>query len=420
MTKSAPTSLSQPANETSVRLNIIEKISRVRAARAGHILTAASLLLSSSPTWAVDYDLGSQEKTVAAPTSGVLHAGKTEIQVQAGDMITPAELAALNQIASGGHQTLRLAPTGAAVGGRVSLGVLGDATSLTIPSHVSVLGNFSKIESVTLTGDLVNNGNLYAFSTNPAVTAASLTANNITNVGNISTVLPTQLGLRNAIPSLDLNLIAVNNIVNSGTISSSGALNLYAGNSIINSMSSTALASIANQTSVAAVMNAANAAPLMQAVNNVNLTSIAGNIVNSGTISSLVANINVNAAHTSELLMSSTNGTWSATNGVINVRDSSFGNVANTSILGGDFLSKELNIWGGGGTINVDAGNITGVINSQGYAQHVIASSDVLTLGNICMTGDPTYYNTGSVNLGTIGLASTISVNQALTISSHS
>lgn len=121
MTKTSPMSLPQPAHQTSVRLNLMEQISRVRAAKAGRVLTAASLILSSSPTWAVDYDLSSKEKTVAAPTSGVLHAGKTEIQVQAGDMITPAELAALNQIASGGHQTLRLAPSGAAVGGRVEL-----------------------------------------------------------------------------------------------------------------------------------------------------------------------------------------------------------------------------------------------------------------------------------------------------------
>lgn len=151
----------------------------------------------------------------------------------------------------------------------------------------------------------------------------------------------------------------------------------------------------------------------MSAVNNVNMTALMGNLMNAGTITSLTSNINLNAASTANMVLNSTNsGVWNAANGAINVRDALYNGYANVDILGGNYVSNALNIYTGGGASNVNVGQLTGILNSTGAMQHVLASTDVLTLGKICMTGDPTYYNSS----GNISLTGPINVGEALTL----
>src|SRR5262249_40950265 len=121
---------------------------------------------------------------------------------------------------------------GAAVGGTFSLNNLGLSTTseLVIPAGVNALDFVSNSRPLKLGGDILNYGNVYAVSTNAGVTSATIFANSFNNEpgGTISTRLPSALlssiGARSS--RLGLDLVAVNNIKNSGTILSSGALTL--------------------------------------------------------------------------------------------------------------------------------------------------------------------------------------------------
>jgi len=102
----------------------------------------------------------------------------------------------------------------------------------------------------------------------------------------------------------------------------------------------------------------------------------------------------------------------SALQGAINVRDAAYAGTGNTSLVGGDLLSKELNLNSGGGTIDVNVNELTGTVTSTGEAVHVHAATDNLVIGKQCLVGDPTYYN----DSGDITLNGDISVGEDLAI----
>jgi len=80
-------------------------------------------------------------------------------------------------------------------------------------------------------------------------------------------------------------------------------------------------------------------------------------------------------------------GTFSAQNGAIN-----FNNTAgNTAVWGGNYLSQQINLNAGAGTIDFSADQVTGVLSSSGNAVHVLASTPELRLGDQHLTGDPTF-----------------------------
>lgn len=79
--------------------------------------------------------------------------------------------------------------------------------------------------------------------------------------------------------------------------------------------------------------------------------------------------------------------------------------------MGGDLLSKSVNINSGGGLATIDVGQLTGTVVSKGEAVHVWADTEELTIGTQCLTGDPTYYNTGDIVLtGTIDVADDLAI----------
>ena len=52
----------------------------------------------------------------------------------------------------------------------------------------------------------------------------------------------------------------------------------------------------------------------------------------------------------------------------------------------------------GQGTAYTNVDELTGVISQTGNAAHVVASTDLMQLGEVCLTGDPTFFNTaGSI-----------------------
>jgi hypothetical protein len=326
------------------------------------ICSIAAALLVMQP-WMVaaqaqSVDLGSTTPSVAAPTAGVIRTAGGVRQVNAGDMLTHAELAALTQVASGGRQSVNLSALGAATSGIVNLGsdLNNNLTGLVIPQGVNALGDFSKFSGLNITGNLVNTGALYAYSTSIAATSAHINANNVLNNPGavLSTVIPTgTFGLTNALGSLDLHVNAVNDVINHGVISSSGSLTVTAGGKVHNS-------GPAGNAAAGAVMSASQ-----------DLNVITNNLVNSGVLHSENSNINVVAKAANDLIISG----------------------------GGDYLSGQLNISAPGASIKAALGNVTGQLNSNANAAHVAANSSTLTLGTIKMDGDPTFWNNGPITL---------------------
>lgn len=328
---------------------------------------------TANPGTSGGMDLSSTQATVAAAGSGTIASGRRTLDVQTGQMLTPAQAMALNQVLQTGQQSLVLSNLGNAVGGSVSLTASATEalSSLVIPRGVTVYGDFSNGSALNFSGNLQNHGTLNAYSNNPDFNAAALNATNIFNYrsGTIST--GTNIS--------DLLLNATNDIVNAGMIASAGNLTLMSGNSIVNNSGS----------STAAVLQAAN-----------NLTLVSNNITNAGLVSALAGNINLQTSNLNNMLVNNAGGVMQASAGNINVRDGSFAAKAHTDLMGGDWLSQSLNINSGTGVAKMNTGNITGQINVNAGEAHITAETANLNLGNINLSGDPTFFNTtGNVTI---------------------
>src|SRR5262249_16263727 len=130
-----------------------------------------------------------------------------------------------------------------------------------------------------------------------------------------------------------------NSISNYGTIAAAGALNVFSNTSIVNqSLNNVTASMIAGQT--------------------LNLFAGNGLIYNTGLMQP-VDSIKIQTNASSALAINNTKGIIQAINGAINIRDIAYSGSANTTLTGGDFLSKELNIWGGSGNVSIDVGKLT-------------------------------------------------------------
>lgn len=347
------------------------------------------------PTSAQDYDLRSRERSIVAGEhhefeQAQLDVGGKTRTVTPADTLTAAELVALTQVLTSGQQTIRLGDRGNAVGGTVDIAAhLGNSiTSLVIPKHVIAFQDFGTAGALNITGNLTNAGHFYAASTNASTVDALISAATVTNKQGavLSSVLPPSglPGMQNAIQSLNLTLRAQNDIINSGTITSSGSLSAIAGGSIINALPG----------------GASGPAPLMQAINSVNFVSGAGNIVNSGLISSISNNINITSQVAKDLIINNIGGRLEALAGSINVRDALFADKGHLVFWGGDVLARETNLYSGTGIVNMNVSKLLGTLNIWGGEAHVTSATDSLKLGTISLAGDPTFYNTaGNVEI---------------------
>lgn len=364
--------------------------------RAAAAASAAEFGFSGS----LNMDLSSAGRSVSASSLGLttpvsINVGGTVRTVGLNDMLTPAELMAVMQVLNGGVQSLKLGADGNAVRGRFSLApsFAAQLTGLVIPQGVKLVQDFGTLASLSFTGDLVNAGKIFAFSSNAAQTSATFGAQNIFNqsTGVITSMTDGRVGGWNAVENLGMSLNAVDNLINEGRIISAGDLNLSAGGSITNA-------------------GLAGSAPaLMQSMGNLNVWS--SNVVNSGVIASRGGNVNFNAANSAVMNINNLSGQIYSQSGVINLRDANYLGAANTNLFGGDVFSRELNLNTGNGVTNVDVEHLTGVVNSTGYGAHVVASTSNLQIGDIDLV-DPTFYNTN----GDITITGNISVNEALTI----
>ncbi|MBX9569215.1 MAG: hypothetical protein K2X77_09990 [Candidatus Obscuribacterales bacterium] len=337
-------------------------------------------------------DLSSENRTVTAGsgnnnfTSATITVGGSSVVVNAGSLLTPAESVALNQVLGGGTQSLVLDASGRAVGGQFNLSG-NNLSQVVIPTGVTAVRDFGTAGSITITGNLSNAGNLFAISSNSQFNTALISAANIFNNqgGLLSSIVPMggfeSLGFTNLLSSVNLSLNTTQNIVNYGSITSSGNLNLNAGGSIINALPA----------------GLTGPSPVMQAVGDISM--ITNSVQNAGLIASLNANINVATMLAQNLAINNIGGTFEALNGAINIRDQFFTPKFDTKIFGGDFVSQTMNVFSGDGTINMDVNSVSGQLNLVGGAAHVSAVEGDLHIGALTMTGDPTIASGGDIYL---------------------
>lgn len=332
----------------------------------------------------VNLDLGSDVRNITLgrnlfdnKLSVEINVGGEIKTVAAGSQVSAAEYIAVKQILSGSSQKIVIDGKGAATGGEVDLGAITAnndvlrATDLTVPVNVTTYGDFSKRSDFKLLGDLNNAGTVYTYGNGR--NGGVIRADDIVNQLGASITADSSLGL-----------LASGNLSNYGTITSKGTLTLSAGN---------------------VVTNTGN----VSAKGDVNLN--ASTINNSGAVQAERGDINIDGPSTSELNVNGAGGTFSAGRD-INVRAADYVGSSNTNLNGGDYFSRQLNLNAGAGIMRADVGELTGLVNQTGSEAHLSASTDELNIGNVCLTGDPTYKN----NAGNININGDISVNEKLAI----
>lgn len=334
----------------------------------------------------IDLDLTSTERTLSPtrlPESGSvdIKLGESTRTISQGSLLTPAESLALYQMNSTGHQSIALGLQGNAIGGSLIMGEKFDryVNSLVIPEGVTAIRDFGTTSALNLAGNLINAGAIQAVSSNAAVQTATIAAQNITNqpTGVISSLIsPTSAFNTNLVQNLNLSFIAAKDFVNAGVIQSAGALSISAGQSIINSATSSS-----------------SMTPTMQAFNNINLSALSGNFVNGGLITAEVGNINIMSGLLNDVHFDNAGGLLKASLGAINFRDPSFSSAANLFIESGSLEAKQINLFSGAGRVAARLSNVDGILNTYAESVSIGVSTDVLELGEMCITGDPIYWN---------------------------
>ena len=252
-------------------------------------------------------------------------------------------------------------------------------SNLIIPHNVIVTDNFSANSKLNISGTFSNAGAFVAAASGTGVVNASINANLIENLQG--GLLSSNLG--------NLSLVSLTSIANSGVIQGSGALTLSAGTSIANTLPT----------------GSHGATPLIQATNSLNLFTGTGTVLNTGVLQSTSGNLNISTVTAmsglqtgiptpTSLTVLNYGGVLDAQKGNINIGDASLVSKINTSVLGGDALSNEFNIFSGNGSAIINMNNITGIVNVNAGLAHIDAAAPNLVLGSMNLSGDPTFYNT--------------------------
>lgn len=381
-----------------------------------------------APANSLEFDLGSSNRMLpaqyafsgsGASVTSISNTGGS-IQVRPTSSLTAAEFVAVSQVLSSGRQTIQLNVNGAAFGGSFGLtdSLARSMAQLVVPTGVSVIHNFAQTDALVLPGNLTNSGNYYAVSSNPQVVNASISAANIVNQSGalITSVLPSGglpwfSGTTNYIKTL--NLVASANIINSGTISSSGALNLVAGGTITNALpagtTSGGIGAAAMPSIVAAGdlnlqgLSIFNQGSLIS--NMGNLAAFTGSLTNSGSILSQRGDVLVKSLIDDQLTVNSTLGDITASGSVVFQTLDLGSTNAKLHITGGNMSGASVIFDSPGGDIDVAANRIDGGVGIYGCNAIVGVAEGDLRIASQVLTADPIYSN-ASGNLDLSGLFS--------------
>jgi hypothetical protein len=270
---------------------------------------------------------------------------------------------------------------------------------------------YSSVNSLSVNGDLTNSGNFYAVSANPAIRSVTLSAQDITNLagGTITSIIPSAglPGVSGAVSNIDLTLSATNNIVNHGTISSSGALTLSAGGSITSSGGVVSAGSNINMTTEGGNINLQGGNYLSQTFN---LNAGTGSV--DAQVGKITGQVNVDACNAT-VIANTKNldiGTWNvsgdpviANTGSIQLSNSGTNPISPTHgaplvvVSGGDIT--------GSGPLTID----TTSLNGDGGNVYLIAGAKFTSASNLTITGPSK--TGGSVNLPSLSTIHTFSTS---------
>lgn len=346
----------------------------------------------------------------------------------------------MSQVLHSGMQTIVLNSQGQATGGYFFLNNRTQLSTLQIPSGVTGIFNAASHSGSVLDvlGSLINSGTLDIVSSSNTVTNASIVAANIFNLAGatITSIQPAGgvAGLSNLAPSVSFSLTAAKDIINSGTISSSAGLNLVSGNSLHNVFSTSTSGAMPSLQARGDIYLQAGAA-----VNNGSISSTIGNITaatntftNYGNVQALAGSLTMedlsaksigpglNVTNSgflsgasgltfvshgsatgigSPLSINNTGGLIQSSAGAINIQSA-----GDIRLTGGNVSSpSEINLVAPNGLVEVNVQNVTGTMNVTAADAHVTASTPNFVLGNLNVSGDPSYDNlTGTLTLGSI------------------
>lgn len=353
-------------------------------------------------------NLGSTLHVLQAPNQSVVKItqGHKAISIQPGSSITAAEFLAVQEVLQTNKQTLTLNAQGAASGGYAVVtnsDLQSGLAALTIPAHVSLAAiGFTNNSPLSVHGNTILGGSLYALQNQTGLMSVlNLGTLTIAPGGMLSAAKPLNLSIPNTVSSAGLTVNVQGNVLNQGILSSPGQLNIYASGNIANLSTSSGSAVLSatslNINSNTQIINKG----LLTAIGDVRLFAATGSITNTGTVSSLMGNINAECAANSKLDIANSGGILQALHGAINARDSQYQGSNSTAITGGNLLSDQVNLNGGTGAVTVDVGQLTGTVNTKACSVHLNAATSNLELGNTSISGDPSYYNAaGSITIG--------------------
>jgi len=317
----------------------------------------------------LDLDLTSSTRNIVLGKN--LFAGRESIDIASGDgtktvfagsQVSAAEYIAVKQILSGDGQRLTLDKSGRASGGSVDLDSITSnndtmrAANFVVSKDVTTTGDFSKRSDFKLLGDLNNFGTVLAVAGSQNARSGAIRADDINNFSGATIS-----------SELDLTLDAAGSLNNAGNIVSTQGLNLSAGTVV-------------------------NNAGTISSINDLTVNSASTS--NRGTIESKFGSVTLAAPAGAALVGDNNRGTIAAVAGVINLRDASYTGSEDSFITGGNLLSKTFAMNAGGGTAYADVNELSGSVEQTGNAAHVRARTETLTLGSVCLTGDPTFFNT--------------------------
>jgi hypothetical protein len=353
----------------------------------------------------------------ASATIQIGNGRPTTITQNSGNL-TPAEYLAVLQVVSGTKQSIQIGSSGAATGGSFLTSSVSNLSSLVIPQGVKA---FDTASNLSLSGNLSNSGTLYALATGKTQTTDVISALNISNAasGLITLIAPVGTVAGSALSSniVGLSLSATNTLTNYGTISSSGALNLSAGTSIINSSQagSTAVMQAATTLAMSApnITNSGNIVALTGA-----LTAATNALNNSGLIQASQSTMSLtamgNGNHTLDII--NTGGTLSSALGTT-INFGNNGAVNQLTVTGGTFDASTLILSAGNGTVDVSVDSVPQSVRVEGktinfavdngtHGLQLSSSSglDSLTYkgtGNVSFAGSST--NGGAISVDTTG-----------------
>lgn len=303
---------------------------------AAYVLLPLSVLAEEG----VHLDLGSSNPGLQHEESTTIDVGGTTKTIDANSVLTPGEFVAASQALAGGQQ-IQLDANGVAIGGIVETHLFNNLTGLVIPTGVTAVHDFGTAPILSIAGTLNNSGTLQAISSTTSTSLAQIVATNIYN--NAGATITSVVG--NSV--LDLSLTATQSLVNAGTISSSGALNV-----------------------VSSQITNATTESVMSAVNTATFTTTT--LANLGTINSNVGVIIQNIDATVKDVL---------------------------AVTGGVFKADKLSFINDGGWVKVAVEQLQGDVHVQAGEAAIGSSVGDLNIASMNLTGDPLYYSNGNIDL---------------------